>query len=371
MREVVILNFGTSLGKKSERLVIKEQGRVVEEIPFRDIASLTIATRGVSLSSDVVAECVEAGVQINFLTSGGRPYAKITSPQLTGTVITRREQILAYLDHRGPLLAKAFVEGKLKNQVNVLKYFAKSRRTQNPSLYEELNTCISRLEKISTALNEVFDASPQGSPAAPPAPSTSPVLAAPPALLTPQAPSARELKIDEVRGRLFSIEGRAAQEYWVGVGLLLEKKVDFEGREGRGATDPVNSALNYGYGILYSQVWGAVMLAGLEPFAGYLHTDRPGKPSLVLDLTEEFRPCVVDRTILAHLLRGGKIEVNEGRLGDKSRRELARWLLERLDNEEPFEGKKYRLRAIIQRQARQLATFLRGEGKYRPFIGSW
>lgn len=359
MREVVILNFGTSLGKKSERLVIKEQGRVVEEIPFRDIASLTIATRGVSLSSDVVAECVEAGVQINFLTSGGRPYAKITSPQLTGTVITRREQILAYLDHRGPLLAKAFVEGKLKNQVNVLKYFAKSRRTQNPSLYEELNTCISRLEKISTALNEVFDGGSQDP------------TGAPLALPALPAPSARELKIDEVRGQLFSIEGRAAQEYWAGVGLLLEKKVDFEGREGRGATDPVNSALNYGYGILYSQVWGAVMLAGLEPFAGYLHTDRPGKPSLVLDLTEEFRPCVVDRTILAHLLRGGKIEVDEGRLEDKSRRELARWLLERLDNEEPFEGKKYRLRAIIQRQARQLATFLRGEGKYRPFIGSW
>jgi len=57
----------------------------------------------------------------------------------------------------------------------------------------------------------------------------------------------------------------------------------------------VNSALNYGYGILYGQVWGAVMNAGFEPFAGFLHLDRPGKPSLVLDLIEEFRQPIVDR----------------------------------------------------------------------------
>ncbi|RJX17299.1 MAG: CRISPR-associated endonuclease Cas1 [Ammonifex sp.] len=336
MTEVFIVNFGTSLGKKSERLVIKEQGKVVEEIPFQDVSSLTIATRGVSLSSDVVRECIEHGIQINFLTSSGKPYAKVTSPQLSGTVITRREQILAYTDARGTALAVAFIEGKLKNQANVLKYFAKYRRAADPALYRELEARLKRMEGIRAELGGLTGTT-----------------------------------VDELRGAVFSTEGRAAQEYWEGIGLLLGEKVEFSGRERRGAEDPVNSALNYGYGILYSQVWGAVTLAGLEPFAGFLHTDRPGKPSLVLDLTEEFRACVVDRTIVGMLLRGSEVEMEEGRLGDATRRELARRVLERLDAEESYDGKKHKTKTIIQRQARRVASFLRGEGRYKPFVASW
>lgn len=336
MAEVIILNFGTTLGKKSERLLIKEQGRVVEEIPFRDISSLTIATRGVSLSSDVIRECIEHGVQINFLTSSGKPYAKVTSPQLSGTVVTRREQILAYLDSRGVSLAVAFIEGKLKNQANVLKYFAKYRRAADPALYRELEARLKQMEEIRGELNGLSGTT-----------------------------------VDELRGTIFSIEGRAAQEYWDGVGVLLGEKAEFAGRERRGADDPVNSALNYGYGILYSQVWGAVTLAGLEPFAGFLHTDRPGKPSLVLDLTEEFRACVIDRTIMGMLLRGGPVKMEDGRLADDTRRDLARRVLERLDAEEAYDGKKHKLRTVIHRQARRVASFLRGETRYKPFVAGW
>lgn len=336
MREVMILTFGTSLGKRSERLVIKEQGKVVDEIPFHEISSLTVATRGVSLSSDVVLECVERGIQINFLTPSGKPYAKVVSPQLSGTVITRREQLLAYNDGRGLALALAFVDGKLRNQINVLKYFGKYRRAADPTLYQELAACIGRMENIHRELKEVSGKS-----------------------------------IDTVRGTIFSTEGRAAQEYWEGIGLLLGDKQDFAGRERRGAEDPVNSALNYCYGILYSQVWGAVILAGLEPFAGFLHTDRPGKPSLVLDLTEEFRACVVDRTVIGLVLRGTSIRMEEGKLAEQTRRELAERILARLDSEESYEGKKHKLRTIIQYQARHIATFLRGEGKYKPFVASW
>ncbi|MGQ9498598.1 MAG: CRISPR-associated endonuclease Cas1 [Desulfotomaculales bacterium] len=336
MAEVFILNFGTTLGKKSERLVIKEQGKVVEEIPFRDISTLTIASRGVALSSDVVLECIEHGIQINFLTPSGKPYAKVTSPQLSGTVITRREQIMAYNDARGVALALAFVDGKLRNQANVLKYFGKYRRAADPALYRELAARVERLEKIRAELGGVNAAG-----------------------------------VDEARGTIFSIEGRAAQEYWEGVGLLVGRQVEFGGRERRGAEDPVNSALNYGYGILYSQVWGAVMLAGLEPFAGFLHTDRPGKPSLVLDLTEEFRACAVDRTVIGLVTRGTPIVLEEGLLAEETRRELARRVLERLEAEENYDGKKYRLKAVIHRQARRIAAFLRGEAKYRPFVCGW
>ncbi|HHW43841.1 MAG TPA: CRISPR-associated endonuclease Cas1 [Desulfotomaculum sp.] len=336
MPELFITEYGVSLGKKSERLVVKEKGQVVEEVPFRDITQITIASSGVSISADVIRECVECGVQINFLTSTGKPYARLTAPSLTGTVITRREQILAYRDGRGLYLSKCFVEGKLKNQANLIKYFAKYRRNTDTVLYEDLQAVCRQLENAVLELGEI-----EGE------------------------------NIDEVRPRLFSVEGRAALQYWGAVALLLRGHVEFTGREHRGAADPVNAALNYGYGILYGQIWGAVMLAGLEPFAGFLHTDRPGKPSLVLDLTEEFRPAVVDRAIVSFFTRGGTIAMEDEKLSQGSRREIARRVLERLDGEENYDGKKHKVRTIIQMQSRRLASYLRGEGKYRPFLTGW
>ncbi|MDI6908116.1 MAG: CRISPR-associated endonuclease Cas1 [Thermoanaerobacterales bacterium] len=333
---LVVEDFGVSLGKKSERLLIRQKGQVISETPFRDIEQITIASKGVSLSSDVIQECTEYGIQINFLSFSGKPYAKLASPNLTGTVETRRQQILAYLDERGVTLAKAFVDGKLKNQANVLKYFAKYRRTTDAARFSEISGLLGIIDRLRGELAALH------------------------------APA-----IEQIRGQILAIEGRAAQHYWEGLKLLLDGGIEFDGRERRGATDPVNSALNYGYGILYSQVWGAVTLAGLDPFAGFLHTDRPGKVSLVLDLIEEFRPVAVDRVVVAMINKGTKIEMEEDRLADETRRELGRRITERLNAEESYEGKKHKLKFIIQKQARSIATFLRGEGKYRPFSGSW
>lgn len=334
--QVLVSNYGSFLGKKSERLVVKENSKVVMEVPFHDLEQITIETSGASLSSDVIKECMEHGIQINFMSSQGRPYAKLTSPNLTGTVITRREQILAYLDQRGIKLVKTFVEGKLKNQINTLKYFAKYRKTQDMELFNQIYQGINQIENN---LNELKDINGKC--------------------------------IDDVRGQLLSVEGRAANTYWQMVKALTADKVDFAGREHRGATDPVNMLLNYGYGILQTQVWGAIILAGLEPFAGFLHVDRPGKPSLVLDMMEEYRQPVVDRIVIAMINKGTAIKMDGDRLDTLTRRDFAAKIMERLESQERFEGKKYKIRTIIQRQARRIATFLRGESKHKPFVAGW
>jgi len=335
--QLLVDNFGTFLGKKSERVVVKEKGEQTAEIPLRQLEQITITGAGITISSDLVRECMESGIQINFLTNSGRPLAKVISPHITGTVATRREQILAYFDERGLNLAKAFIDGKLRNQASVLKYFARHRKTSAFDLYRQLVDIAGELESARRELEQL-----QGK------------------------------NVDEVRGKIFSVEGRAAQHYWRGVSAILGENTSFVGREGRGATDPVNSCLNYGYGILYTQVWGAVILAGLEPFAGFLHTDRPGKPSLILDLTEEFRAQVVDRVVIAMLTRGGQIKMDDdGRLEVATKRELARRVLERLESTETATGKKLKLRAVIQVQARRIASYLRGENKYRPWVGRW
>ncbi|MDE0502645.1 MAG: CRISPR-associated endonuclease Cas1, partial [Candidatus Poribacteria bacterium] len=153
--------------------------------------------------------------------------------------------------------------------------------------------------------------------------------------------------------------------------------------------------LNYGYGMLYSQVWSALALAGLEPFAGFLHVDRPGKPSLVLDFIEEFRQPIVDRVVFAMINKKFKVEWEEPDddaakaahqsakpdaetdvgtqryLSRGTRRALADRILERLQETERFERKDQKLCNIIQIQARHLAMFLRGERDYQPLVASW
>ncbi|MEW6623317.1 MAG: CRISPR-associated endonuclease Cas1 [Bacillota bacterium] len=333
---LVVNNFGSFIGKKSERLVIKENGKVTQEVPFFDLAQITITTGGASLSSDAIKMCMEYGIQINFLSSSGQPYAKISSPQLCATVQTRREQLMAYNDCRGVTLSKSFIAGKIKNQINTLKYFSKHRKEAKKETYEKVMTAASKMEVILKELDHYGGN-----------------------------------KIDEVRGQLLSIEGRASAIYWEQVALILEGKVEFPGREHRGAEDPFNSMLNYGYGILYSQVWSAVLLAGLEPFAGFMHVDRPGKPSLVLDLIEEFRQAVVDRVIIAMFSKGFKVEMDDGKLSVETRKELANKILERLEATDTYEKKKHKFSTIIQRQARSIATFVRGESKYQPFVSGW
>jgi CRISPR-associated protein Cas1 len=333
---VVVSDFGCTLGKKSERLLVRQKGAVLSETPFRDLEQITISSRGISLSTDVIQECSEYGIQINFISFSGKPYAKLSSPNLTGTVITRREQLMAYADRRGVTLAKAFIEGKLKNQANVLKYFAKYRRSTDKEKYAEIYRGIGEIDRIRGQL------------------------------------SAMEAeRIDDLRGQLFAVEGRAAQHYWNALALLTGDRVEFPGRERRGASDPLNSALNYGYGMLYAQMEGAIILAGLDPYAGFLHTDRPGKPSMVLDMVEEFRAVVVDRIIVALATKGSGIEMEGDKLAEKTRKDLARRVLDRLNGEETFESKKHKLRNIIHMQARRIAGFLRGERNYKPFVGSW
>ena len=305
------------------------------ELPLFRIGEIVIASSGISLSSDLVEACCERGIRLSFLTRSGKPYAMLSSPMLTATVITRREQLAAYNDRRGVELAIAIVRGKLGNQAALLKYFAKYLKVTNPEAF--------------AAISEVTRSLVNG---------------------RSQARKVDGERIDDARETLLSIEGVAGRNYWSGVRMLLPEGA-LGPREHRGAVDPVNSALNYGYGILYTQVWGAIMNAGLEPFAGFMHVDRPGKPSLVLDLVEEFRQPIVDRAIIAAIGRGTSLETKEGMLTDSSRRAIAAAVLERLDGEVEFRGQRHKLKSVVQIQARNVASFLRGESTYRAFAFKW
>lgn len=335
---LVVEEWGAFVGLHSERLQVKKGRDIVREAPLLDLEGVIVAERGVSLSSDAIAACADAGIPIHVVRPGGGVAASLFSAGLAGTIQTRRAQLQASGDRRGVALAKAFALGKISNQAALVRYTAKYRRESEPALHRELSWLAGEIMDCTAELEGLDGDS-----------------------------------AEAIRGNLLSIEGRAAEKYWSAVRLAVNVPEDWAGRRGRGATDPVNAALNYGYGILYAQVERAVLLAGLDPYAGFIHADRPGKPSLVLDMVEEFRAPVVDRAIFAMINRGTKVETDaDGLLVQESRRVIAENVLERLDRPERYERKKVALRHIIQGQARHVATFVRGERRLcRPFVVKW
>jgi CRISPR-associated protein Cas1 len=337
VRQLVISEYGAFVGKHQGRLRVSRDGEVLAEAPLLHLEEVLVIGTRVSLSADAVEACCTAGIPIYFLDPGGRPYAALYSAGLTGTVLTRREQLLAYRDRRGVELAVAFARGKITNQANFLRYAAKYREEAAPEVGRLLKK---EAERVRDSLDEL-----------------------------------RHLRGDtaeEVRDQILSIEGRAAQRYWEALGAVVPESYGWPGRVTRGAQDPVNAALNYGYGILYGQVERALILAGLDPYGGFIHADRPGKPSLVFDLIEEFRTVVVDRTVVGMVTKGVKLEMEEGRLTEKARRTMAEKILERLEAAERYEKKRQPLRVVLQSQARHIATFVRGDrAAYEPFIARW
>jgi CRISPR-associated protein Cas1 len=331
--QLLVAGFGLYIGKKGERIVVKKGGKVCAQIPFMRAQEVIIASRGVSFSSDLLEELCARGIRVGCMTSSGRPVALITSPMLTATVETRRRQLAASDNERGAEFCRWIVAGKLRNQEKLLRYFGKSREGSRREALETTATTLRRLRKDALAV--------EGS------------------------------SCDAVRGTLMGLEGTGGRMYWQRIGDMLPDELGFAGRHHQGPGDAVNAALNYGYGILYTHVWGAVMNAGLEPFAGFMHVDRSGKPSMVLDMVEEFRQPVVDRAILTWLNKGGRLGLVKGMLDSDAKENVAARVLLRMNATERHRGKNHEVRSIIQMQARLAASALRGSREYRPFAFQW
>lgn len=305
-------------------------------VPMCKLRSVTISGNGITISSDLIAALLERGIGLSFLSAVGQPIAQLSSPGLNGTVQTRRCQLAAYDTSLGVDLAVEFVCGKLRNQKHQLQYSAKYLKATYPDRY-------ARVEKKILSIQQIRR----------------------------QVAAIRGDSIHQVRDRVMGFEGTAARLYWEGVAIILEGRVEFTGRITRGATDPINAALNYGYGILYSKVSAAIVNAGLEMYAGFLHVDRPGKPALVLDLVEEFRAPVVDRAVLGIVNQGIGLNCDKDGLTVATRRLVAERVLGRMATAVPYEGKNWPLSSIIQMQARHLAVAVRGERVYKCFSSRW
>lgn len=340
MIHLVISTPGTCIGKKSERLVVRtkrsEEKTDIKEIPLFRIGHITIESRGVGISTDVLEACTIRGISISFITKSGDPWGILTSPFLTKTVKTRRAQFEAYRDRRSVTLAKEWASTKIYNQRSLLLYYSKYLKKDSKPIIKDINSAVEKLSVYERSLSAIDGSC-----------------------------------IDDIRDQLMGIEGATSAVYWDAVSCITGKEV-FQGRETRGARDPFNSCLNYGYGILYSSVASCLLRSGLDPFAGFVHADRPGKPSLVFDFIEEFRQPIVDRAVISLFnKKTDAVTLINGLLDESSRKTVAARVLSKFDSEVLWHGHKISMAAVMQRQARLIASFLRGESVYRGYRFKW
>ncbi len=330
MKTLIVAGYGIRIGVEKGLLVIRGRDGV-QKISLGDLDQVVIATGGVSISSRAIRAMLRSGVDIVFLDSRGMPAARLWLPYLTKTTLTRRAQYEAYLDGRGLRIAKSIVWCKLLNQSGFLKRMA---RTTGLS---ELRDYAYNIEALTARINSI------------------------------------EGVLEEAREALRSIEAQAARIYWSSIALVLPEDIGFNGRD-YDAGDVFNVSLNYLYAVAYTEAWRELVLAGLDPFAGYIHSDRSGKLSLVYDYIEMFRVSLVDH-LLVKLYRSTqwRPRIEEGLMDAESRGRLIKEFYNNMERRvKPRElSRSMTLRQALRHYAYQLAQALRENTEYKGFIEKW
>jgi len=328
MKTLIISNYGVKVA--IEKGVLKVvNGKEKLSVNLVDLEQIIVATSGVSITSKAVRAIIEHGVDLVFLNHRGEPIGRVYPPFINRTVNTRRKQYLAYFMGKGVEIAKAIAEAKIRNQAGLLKRYSRILGdTELRRMSKEILSYTSELENIEGGL-------------------------------------------EEVRAKIVSVEAKAARIYWPMVAKLVPENLGFQVRDQDGY-DPFNIALNYGYGILYSEAWKALVLAGLDPYAGFLHVDRSGKPTLAFDFVEMFRCSIVDFVLLKMVRKGWVPNVEYGILDYRSRAEIARNIIEGFGRKVRVQGEPLTLKQAIKRTAFNLAAYIRDDTPaFQGFVEDW
>jgi len=337
-RVVIVDTHGLALKVEGDSLVFLYKGKPVN-VHFEEIEEIRI-TSNVAVSSEVFRKAAEKGVLINICYDNGDPAAIMFPAFYGGMAKTRREQVRAYNDERGLILAKAFAGAAMENRARLLRRLAWNRKETNPEVASFLETCAEEIRHFIEKLMEING------------------------------------HIDDVRNNIMYFEGRAAEKYYVALNEVIPREYGYEGKRiRRPPGDPFNAAVSYGNSRVRNVVFKSVVLAGLDPFSGFLHADRPGRASMVLDLAEEFLVAVSDYSIIPlftrRMLKLEDFTRSRGGvyLSGNGRKLVSEKIEERLNEYLPYHGKNFMLRDIILGQARRVGMFLRNEVRsYQPFL---
>lgn len=328
-----VLHHGVWVSMESERVTVHRKKRLLFEVPIKELKSVRLASYGLGISTKVLRRWVEDGILVFFSEPVGSPWGAMQGTANRAHLDRLTRQIQSASDGGRPLV-EDLIGAKIANQERLLRYLAKSRRKAAADVAAVLSSASESMRRVAEAL------------------------------------PAHEGDLEAFRRHVFSVEGRAAQHYWTALAAVFGP--EFPGRKGQQGTDPVNQALNYGYGILYAEVWRALLQSGLDPAFGYLHAAPGDRAALVFDVIEPFRAPAIDRALVALCSRGWMPRVNRSRqLTTKTRREIADKVSQMMDRSHSWRGQRVPLREHVSRYTRALAAYVDGGEAPRALRVRW
>ncbi len=241
---------GATLRKEGDLLVVTKDGQVLQEFPAIKVEQVVIFGN-VNITTPVIHYLLQEGIDCVFCSSYGKYHGRLFSTESKFGLL-RQHQLQASLEPQRRLaIAREIARGKFLNQRTLLlRYLRERDEPELKSATEGIQGCIDKLDKVEDV------------------------------------------------GSVLGLEGHASALYYRVFKTLLKHDMGFVARVRRPPTDPVNSLLSFGYTLLVYRMQSAVHTVGLDPFLGFLHATEYSRPSLVLDLIEEFRAIIVDSVVL-------------------------------------------------------------------------
>ncbi|QUW04738.1 CRISPR-associated endonuclease Cas1 [Chloracidobacterium validum] len=330
-KAVYVQGQGYTLGLRGATLEIRDKGQAVDAVRLFEVSQLNIFGN-VQLSAQALRALASQEIPILHLSYGGWLQA-VTAPPPHKNIELRCRQFQAAADPAFCLkLAKALVGGKIRNSRLLLR---RNGRRLPPEALSQL-VALRDLVERGTSLAE-----------------------------------------------LLGVEGSAAREYFRYFSTMFKlppddaPPFDFTGRNRRPPKDPINALLSFGYSLLVKEMVVAVLGVGFDPYLGFYHQPRYGRPALALDLMEEFRPLVADSVVIT-VINNGEIGPDDFlqrgeavALLPRARKVFIEAFERRLDQlvTHPVFGYQVSYRRVFEIQARLLARTLTGEiPRYIPFV---
>ena len=251
--QIYLNTYGTYLHVKDEmfeiRIPVKDAEPTKQHIAAHKISSIVMSTSA-ALSTDAVRLALMNNIDIIFTQSDGHPMGRIWHSKLGSTTKIRKRQLEASLGKEAVTFTKAWITEKMNNQLEFIKDLKKHRS----QMAEYLDDKIGRLQNLVVSVGNLTSD-----------------------------------KIEGVADTIRGLEGTAGRLYFETINHVLPEQYQFEGRSMRPAKDAYNAFINYGFGILYARVEKSLMLAGLDPYVGFLHRDDYNQKSMVFDFIEPYR----------------------------------------------------------------------------------
>lgn len=304
--------------------VKNDSQEIVKHFAAHKISQI-ILNRGTAISTEAIILAMKYNIDVMLLDSYGTPIGRFWHSKLGSTTLIRKEQLRASVNREGLKAVKSWIIAKIDNEIDFLYDLQKNREQHK----EYLNEKIEKIESIRKSLQDV-----EGN------------------------------CIDEVEDTLRGLEGTSSRLFYEAISYVLPKNYQFEGRSSRPARDQFNAFLNYAFGILYGRVEKCLILAGLDPYLGYMHRDDYNQKSFVYDFIEPFRIWAVE--VVFRLFSGKKVakyhtdNVKGGvALNEEGKRLLVEAYNNFMDNDSiRYKGRNHTRNNIILFEARAYANSL-------------